>query len=146
VSPYTKRGEVISEFYNQTSVLHTMEQILGCPPMNQMDAMATLMTDCFNETPDFTPYTVREATWDLTEGVQTVQGALDPREKAWAERIARIDLSRPGMKTAEDDDALNRYFWHQAKGWDTPYPEEWAGHHGRGLEALGLVWEEGEDD
>ena len=40
LSPYTKRGQVISQFYNQTSVLHTMERILGVPPMNQMDALA----------------------------------------------------------------------------------------------------------
>lgn len=146
VSPYTKRGAVISEFYSQTSVLHTMQQILGCPPMNQMDAMATLMTECFNDTPDVTPYTVRPATWDLTEGVSTVQADMDPRERAWAERIAKINLTRPGMKTPDDDDALNRYFWHQAMGWDTPYPEEWAGHHGRGLGELGLLWEEGEED
>src|SRR5205823_1704046 len=49
VSPYTKRKRVISNFYNQTSVLHTIEQILGIPPMNQMDAMAPLMGDCFTE-------------------------------------------------------------------------------------------------
>jgi hypothetical protein len=35
VSPYTKRGQVISKFYNQAGVLHTMEQIMGLPPMNQ---------------------------------------------------------------------------------------------------------------
>src|ERR1044071_6951327 len=35
VSPYTKRGAVIHDFYNQTSVLHTMQRILGLSAMNQ---------------------------------------------------------------------------------------------------------------
>src|SRR5206468_3824000 len=43
VSPYTKRHQTVSSFYGHTGVLHTMEQILGLPPMNQMDAMAQLM-------------------------------------------------------------------------------------------------------
>ena len=29
VSPYTKRGAVVSKFYNQTSVLHTMSRMFG---------------------------------------------------------------------------------------------------------------------
>ncbi len=55
-SPYTKRGQTVSAFYNQTSVLHTMEDILGLPPMNQMDAMAPLMTECFTEKQDLSPF------------------------------------------------------------------------------------------
>ena len=57
ISPYTKRGQLISTFYNQAGVLHTMERILGLPPMNQQDAMAPIMFECFNNVPDFTPYT-----------------------------------------------------------------------------------------
>ena len=30
--------------------------MLGLPPMNQMDATATPMFDCFTNTPDFTTY------------------------------------------------------------------------------------------
>src|SRR6185436_12123660 len=56
-SPYTKRGAVVSHFYNQTSVLHTVERMLGLPPMNQMDSLAPLMKECFTPVPDFTPYT-----------------------------------------------------------------------------------------
>src|SRR5262249_46005140 len=56
ISPYTKGGAVVHDFYNQPSVLHTMERILGCPPMNQMDAMSPLMSACFQETPDPSPY------------------------------------------------------------------------------------------
>ncbi len=56
VSPYAKRGEVIRTQYNTTSVLRTIEQILGLPPMNQFDASATPMFDCFMETPNLTPF------------------------------------------------------------------------------------------
>ena len=31
ISPYSKHHAVVSNFYNQTSVLHTMELMLGCP-------------------------------------------------------------------------------------------------------------------
>src|ERR1700744_1266863 len=58
ISAYTKRRTVVSINYNQTSILRTMELMLGLPPMNQMDATATPMTACFNEQPDFTPYDV----------------------------------------------------------------------------------------
>src|SRR6185503_6798054 len=56
ISPYTKRGQVISTQYNQTSLVRTIELILGLPPMNQLDATATPMSDCFTDTPNFTPY------------------------------------------------------------------------------------------
>ena len=56
VSAYTRRGAVVSTQYNQTSLLRTMELMLGLPPMNQMDATATPMFDCFTDTPDFTPF------------------------------------------------------------------------------------------
>ena len=56
VSPYTKRGQTISTQYNHTSLIRTMELILGLPPMNHLDATATPMADCFTDTPDFTPF------------------------------------------------------------------------------------------
>ncbi len=40
----------------QTSVLRTMEQILGMKPMNQFDAVRHPMSDCFTDTPDYTPF------------------------------------------------------------------------------------------
>ena len=55
-SPYTRRGAVVHTQYNQTSLLRTMELMLGLPPMNQMDATATPMFDCFTNTPDFTAF------------------------------------------------------------------------------------------
>ena len=51
ISPYTKRGQVISHFYNQTSVIRTMGLILGIPPLTQLDGSAPPMTDCFDAKP-----------------------------------------------------------------------------------------------
>ena len=56
ISPYTRRGAVVSTQYNHTSLIRTMELILGLPPMNQLDATATPMFDCFVDTPDYRPF------------------------------------------------------------------------------------------
>src|SRR4029434_2344958 len=55
ISPYTKRKALDSTNYNQTSIVRTIELILGPPPMNQLDASATPMASCFTETADLAP-------------------------------------------------------------------------------------------
>lgn len=144
ISPYTKRREVVSTFYNQAGVLHTMERILGLPPMNQQDAMAPLMFDCFTNVPDFTPYTALANNVPLTEGVAS-SSALSSKERYWARKIQKLDFSRPDRI---NDDLFNRYIWFTIKG-DAPYPAEFVGGHGKGLKQLGLVLDkaqEGDDD
>lgn len=56
VSPYTKRGAVVSEVYNHTSLLRTMELVLGLPAMNRFDRTATPMTACFTPQMDDRPF------------------------------------------------------------------------------------------
>ena len=51
ISPYTKRGKVVSEFYNQGSVVHTMDRMLGIAAHNQLYAMAPVMSTCFTAQP-----------------------------------------------------------------------------------------------
>jgi len=133
VSPYTKRGKVVSTFYNQPGVLHTMERIMGLPPMNQQDAMAPIMFECFTNTPDFAPYTALSNNIDLAEGVSGA-AALTPTQRYWAEKTRTLDLSAPDRI---DEDTFNRYIWHSIKG-DQPYPVAFVGSHGKGLKALGL--------
>lgn len=143
VSPYTKRGALINKFYNQNSILHTIERILGIPPMTQMDAMAPVMTECFTDTPDFTPYTCLPNIIPLDEmagdsgiyyGMMGIAGPDDPNDPPF---------SRPDNI---NDDELNRVLWAVAKP-GVPYPEEFAGPHGKGLAALGLMLSgEDEDD
>jgi YVTN family beta-propeller protein len=46
ISAYNRKG-VVSTHYNQTSMVRTIEQVLGIPPMNILDATAAPMFDCF---------------------------------------------------------------------------------------------------
>jgi YVTN family beta-propeller protein len=141
-SPYTKRGAVISDFYNQTSVLHTMEQILGLPPMNQMDALSPLMTSCFTSKPNLTPYTCQTNRIALDE-LNKATAQLTGRELFWAEKSEGLPLDDVDQA---DEDTLNRIIWHSVKGANTPYPSEWAGAHGKGLKKLGLKFGGADDD
>jgi hypothetical protein len=54
--PYVKRNTVVSDRYDQLSMLRTMEVLLGLDPMNQNDALAVPMFSIFSEHPDYTPY------------------------------------------------------------------------------------------
>jgi phospholipase C len=122
VSPYTRRGAVVSTQYNQTSLLRTMELILGLPPMNQMDATATPMHDCFTETPDFTPFVA------VTNNVPLDQ--LNPDPKKVTDPLLRHDALASASLPLEridacPEDVLNRILWHAMKGPSAPYPA-WA--------------------
>lgn len=141
ISPWTRRGKVISTFYNQPGVLHTMERIMGLPPMNQQDAMAPIMFECFTDTPDFTPYTALPSNIDLAEGVGG-NASLTPTQRYWADKARQLDLSAPDRI---DEDTFNRWIWHSIKG-DEPYPVAFVGAHGKGLKALGLKLAPDEDD
>ena len=145
VSPYTKRGALVSKFYNQNSVLHTMLRMFGLPPMNQQNASAPLMTDCFTDVPDFTPFQALDPQIDM-DVVNPPLSELSGDALYWAKRSIEIPIWRPGLKSAKDDDDLNRIIWHSMKGYDALYPEEWAGFHGRGLKAKGLSLDEDEDE
>jgi len=50
-----------------------------------------------------------------------------------------VPIQRTGMKTPADEDKLNRFVWHELKGWDCLYPVEYSGAHAKGLEELGLA-------
>jgi len=67
ISPYTKRGVVDSTMYSTSSMLRTMELILGLKPMSQFDAAATPMFNSFQAAPDLRPYQTLPANVDLEE-------------------------------------------------------------------------------
>lgn len=136
ISPYSRPG-VNQHFYNQTSVLRTMMHIFGLPPMNQQDAAAPLMTDCFQETADLKPFNAIDANFPLNESPQS-ESKQSSLEKKWREILATVPIERTGMKTELDESNLNRFVWHEMRGWATPYPADWSGPHGRGLKKLGL--------
>ena len=144
VSAYSKPG-INHDFANQTSVLRTISHIFGLAPLNQQDASAPLMTSCFQIEPDFTPYELEPASIPLNE-LPKPKNEQSAVERKWRDIASKLPLERTGMKTEKDEDNLNRFIWHEVKGWETPYPEKWAGAHGKGLKELGLKFDQNVDE
>jgi DNA-binding beta-propeller fold protein YncE/phospholipase C len=137
VSPFTQTGKVVSKFYNQTSVLHTMQRILGVPPMNQLDARAPLMADCFVNKPNLKPYKVKPNQIPIDE-LNPKRSALKGEALKWADISAKLPRTKPDMMDLEEATLFNRAIWFSQKGSRT-YPIKWSGAHGRGLKRKGLA-------
>ena len=120
-SPYTKRGVTVSTQYNQTSLLRTMELMLGLPPMNQMDATATPLFDCFTNTPDFTAFDAVTNNVPLDKMNPEPKQIADAQMRKDAYVSARLPLKKPDQCP---EDVLNRILWRATMG-AKPYPE-WA--------------------
>ena len=119
VSAYTRRGAVVNTQYNQTSLLRTMELMLGLPPMNQMDATATPMFDCFTNTPDFTAFNAVANRIPLDQ--------MNPPPKKISDSLLRKDAYVSALLPLKKEDQcpedlFNRILWRAAKGSQTPYP------------------------
>jgi hypothetical protein len=121
-SPYTKFNKTNSTNYNQVSMVRTIEQILGLPPMNIQDATAMPMFDCFLSTPDYSPFAsvpneipLDEMNPDLSQLKGT---ALNYAKKSMEPQFDRVD--------AGNDDLLNRIVWFASKG-KKPYPAKYSG-------------------
>jgi YVTN family beta-propeller protein len=121
-SAYTRRSAVVSTQYNQTSLLRTIELMLGLPPMNQMDATATPMTACFTDTPDLAPFQALTNNIPLDQMNPAPKKIADPLLRKHAYASARLRLEEPD-KCPED--TLNRILWHALKGSQAAYPT-WA--------------------
>jgi len=93
ISPYTKRGEVVSTHYNQNSVLRTIELILGLPPMSQFDLVAMPMTDCFTDKPDFTSYKALPNQIPLDQ-MNPKLSTLKGRQLYWAKKSMAMPLEK----------------------------------------------------
>ena len=99
-----------------------MELILGLPPMNQIDATATPLSDCFTAAPDFTPYTAVPANIPLDQMNPDPKKISDATLRQDALASARLDLREVDRCPEE---VLNRILWHARKGPREPYPQ-WA--------------------
>ena len=122
ISPYSKGGKVISTAYNQTSMIRTIEQILGLPPMNIMDASAKPMRDIFSAKADYSPYKVLKNRIPLNEMNPQLR-ALKGKQKRFA--LASLKIAQMGID-AGNDDLLNRIIWSSVKK-PEPYPARFAG-------------------
>jgi hypothetical protein len=97
--------------YSTSSMLRTMELILGLKPMTQYDAAAEPMFNAFEATADLTPYEALPAQVNLKErnGV-----------KAWGAAASRkMDFSK---EDATDEQLLNEVVWHSVRGPNHPMP------------------------
>ncbi len=119
ISPYTKRHHVESTYYNQTSILRTIELIFGLAPMNQFTLGANPMVECFQESPDYNPYTCKPNQVPLDEMNPQVS-ELQGKQRYFAKKSLELPLDNIDEA---DEDMLNRILWHSVKGYRAPYPK-----------------------
>ena len=100
-------------FYTTVSMIHTLETLLGLPPMNQNDAYAPVMAPLFlggGNQPAFT------ADWRNRENSLIYQ--TNPAQGQGAAASTEMDFSRPD---AANPEVLNAILWRDRKG-DQPIP------------------------
>jgi hypothetical protein len=119
ISPYTRRGSVDSTFYTQVSLVRTIEQIFGLPPMNQFDLAAAPMSNCFSDSFNPAPFKTLPNQVPLDE-MNPALSALKGEARYWARQSLLLDFSSPD---AADEEVLNRVIWHATRGYNTPYPQ-----------------------
>ena len=110
-SPYAKRNAKVSTMYSTTSMLRTMELILGLPPMSQYDAASTPMWECFTATPDFSPFVALDPTYDIHE-MNVEKNAISKLSDSF--NLEEID--------AAPDHLFSQVIWKSVKGLDSEMP------------------------
>lgn len=111
ISPYTRHGYVDHAMYSTSSMVRTMEAILGLPPISQYSASARPMTRSFTGAADLAPYVHRDPHIDIME--HNAPNAYGQKESD------SFDFSR---EDAVPDEALTRVIWHATTGTDAPAP------------------------
>ena len=100
-------------FYTTVNMVHTLETLLGLPPMNQNDAYAPLIGGLFSGAGDQPAYTVDDR--NLKNGLIY---EVNKRTAPGAKISSKMDFSRPDAAGAT---RLNRVLWRDQKG-DAPMP------------------------
>ena len=119
VSPYSRMQKTVHTNYNQTCMVRTIEQILGIPPMNVIDATALPMFDCFNASFNPSPYATVKNLIPLNE-MNKSAASLTGKAKKYALLSA---TSQYDHIDGGNDDLLNHILWFAAKG-KIPYPNQ----------------------
>ncbi len=102
---YVKRNFIDHTMYSTSSMLHTIEMILGLPPMSQYDAAAPTMWRCFTDTANLTPFKSLPTQIDLKEKNISMN--------KWSRMSEEYDFS---MEDRVPDDVLNEIIWAATKG------------------------------
>jgi YVTN family beta-propeller protein len=108
---YIKRHFVDHTMYSTSSILRTIELILGISPMTQYDAAATPMWRCFKNTPDTTGFTVRPLQIDIN--------AKNTVENAWRRKSETFDFSK---EDRVPDLEFTEVIWKAVKGENAVVP------------------------
>lgn len=117
MSAYANTGKTIHTNYNQTSMVRTIEQILGIPPMNIIDATALPMFDCFGKQKSAYQYqtvTNKIALNEMNPSYTSLKGKALYYAKLSANSVFKeID--------GGEDEMMNKILWFYAKG-NLAYP------------------------
>jgi hypothetical protein len=116
ISKYAPRTEgpfVDSHFYTTVSMVHTMEELLGLPPMNLFDAHAPLMYPLFSGPGTQPPFQADDK--NLRSGLIY---QMNKKTASGAKESGRMDFSRPDAANAAQ---LNGILWRNEKG-EVPMP------------------------
>jgi YVTN family beta-propeller protein len=135
VSPYAvQNGPTQNTYYTQVNMTRTIEQILGLPPMNQFDLVASPMRTAFVlGTPpasNFEPWTHVPNQVPLDEGVTSNAPNINDNSKikalraAWLKKKKHIFAGKLTKPDAEDPDTVNHLNWYLSTGFTRPYPGE----------------------
>ncbi|HZC90233.1 MAG TPA: alkaline phosphatase family protein, partial [Mycobacterium sp.] len=136
VSPYTvQNGPTDHTYYTQVNMTRTIEQILGLPPMNQFDLVASPMRTAFVQgdapTENFQPWKHVPNQVPLDQGVTTTTAAnesISPAVKAlkvaWLQKKKQIFAGKLNKPDAEDPDTVSHLNWYMSTGFTRPYPGE----------------------
>ncbi len=104
ISPYARRG-VSHVHTSMASILKTFFQILGMPPLNQYDAVATDLSDMFTDKPDFTPYKALPSDKRIFDPEKVRETGLDMRSGSphEAEPLDHPGTIRRRMREQQED-------------------------------------------
>lgn len=108
---FVKRGFVDHTLYTTTSMLRTMELILGMGPMTQYDAAATPMWRCFDSVARPFPFKAILPDYDLN--------AKNVAKNEWQRRSEKFNFAK---EDSNNDLDFNIVLWHGLKGDHVPYP------------------------
>jgi len=98
ISAYQEPNRVYHEFYDQTSLLHTIECIFSLPPMTRFDAHANVIVTPFGTHSYFQPYSLRSNEVPLDE-LNPRLSSLSSTDRAYALESEQTDF--------EDSDRAN---------------------------------------
>ncbi|HVM88983.1 MAG TPA: alkaline phosphatase family protein [Puia sp.] len=117
ISKYSNSGKIIHTNYNQTSMVRTIEQILGIPPMNVVDATALPMFDCFENKKHDYAFQLLGNNIPLNE-MNKHAAELKGKSKYYA----KLSASKAFKEVdGGEDNLMNRILWFDAKG-NEKYP------------------------